>query len=409
MTLAKTIRLLSILTLAAMHTSLVAADPVQPAPKKFIFPVAPPIAAPNNSVVDKRPLPIRPLLPERVRWRGSISGILSTDACDLPFSEWNILLDGHKQRNVRLDPVPGNRYATRYTIENLEPGTYEVAVRFPPGRCAGGRWNPPQKKFTVSEWKSVSGADFRYVWNQVTRKSLQQIAMLVSGFFYDTEIRLNNHGPKRKTKKSYTWYKHNDSYVQLNQAAGGRRVTFTIDPLNVQPWRFYVHDINLQNVRASAEGGRLKLSFNFEGRGPEIKGQCAGGGAKDAACVLGRDDSTPDAEITGRGGTFGVEVLLRPVLRAGSLSYGPVESRFRGQLQVQGICNIGVDVCNAITGYKSRFYSLVNGALRNALNDDRLRDLLARELRPVLDSWGVGRIVELRTEGDTLVITHRRI
>lgn len=57
-----------------------------------------------------------------------------------------------QQRNVRPEPVPGNRFATCYTIENLEPGTYEVAVRLPPGRCAGGRWSPPQKKFTLGEW-----------------------------------------------------------------------------------------------------------------------------------------------------------------------------------------------------------------------------------------------------------------
>lgn len=213
--------------------------------------------------------------------------------------------------------------------------------------------------------------------------------------FQGTKVHLNNYGPRHGN----SWYKGNDSYVELPASLGGAKQQFSFPVKNVKPFRFYMNDVNLASIQVDPSQGRLAISFNFESNNTEIKGRCA------PYCPLGSDSSAPDIQMN----NATASVFLTPSVRNGSISFSQVESDFTANIQAQGACDfIGLrTVCNAITDYKSEIKNSAKNAIQNAVDSDSIRNEIAQKMRLKLLSHGVREVVSVEVLSNILVIKHR--
>lgn len=229
------------------------------------------------------------------------------------------------------------------------------------------------------------------------------ISTLVNNAVQGSQLHLNNFGPKHGN----SWHKPNDSYIRLSQPLGGTEHRFNLPEKTVDldcgtfcpdlgTGRFYVQDWNLQTVQVAWQRPQFKLSLLFESNGREIKGFHTG------SVSLG-DNGLPDANID----NARLDVLIKPVVLNGRLTYQVVSTDFNANIQATGACNVfGIDICKRFFDYKGELTSQVESQVRSRLNDPALRDRIGTVIQPVLTQFGIGTVTKVSVNGDNLVIRH---
>lgn len=223
------------------------------------------------------------------------------------------------------------------------------------------------------------------------------VAGLVEATAQGTQMHLNNHGPRRGN----SWQVANDSYVRLPSILGGGEYRFNI-PEAVRDldcgWacpdlgdaKFYVNDVNLDQVQLKWQNPTFKLSLFLESRDREIKGH-----------NTGRLNIVPDLEMN----NARLDVYVKPIAWNGRLSYSVVKTDFKADMQATGGCNIPkLDVCDWLFDYKDKLATQVKNQVLTRLNDPALRDRVADAIQPELQRQGIGQVTRVKTSGNDLII-----
>ena len=219
---------------------------------------------------------------------------------------------------------------------------------------------------------------------------------LVKSKFNGLKIHLNNYGSRHGT----SWYKGGSSYVTLPPALGGSHHAFSLSPINKFPFRYYINDVNLQSINVTTSKNRFLLQLKFEDRGTEIKGRCAGKGAKRYLCVKGSDRSAPDVQMN----QALASVYLTPSVRNNSLSFSTVSTNFNAKIRVGKTCRKLGSLCTSVFDYKSYIKKEVNKALKKVIDKNSIRDKIASTLRNELAKKGIQKIVGVRIQGNKLIV-----
>jgi hypothetical protein len=255
-------------------------------------------------------------------------------------------------------------------------------------------------------YKAGSGKSWQSVQEEYTGTSpiIKEINIPFAFFanemqsaFQDTKVHLNNYGPRHGN----SWYKVNDSFVELPAVLGGAKQNFSFPVKNAFPFRYYMKNVNLSSIQVNSSQGRLAIEFNFESNGKEIKGRCS----NSYLCVLGSDLSAPDVQMN----NAKASVYLTPAARNGSISFSQIASDFTADIQAQGACNvIGISyVCNALTDYKHDIKNSAKQAIKNAVDSDSIRNKIAEKMRLKLVSYGIRDVISVDVLSNILVIKHR--
>lgn len=335
-----------------------------------------------------------------------------------------------------IDIDPGNDFQWRYKQRiplNEERTITETTVtpKMRPGVCAG-EWEPAAANLRLSHLVSAKEQNFDYdVGQQEFRTSVSALLSLLDSAFRGMEVRLNNYyGTRSDGEYEYgdgssykgTWHKPWDSHLTLPDGLGGHSERFNIPEQRQGRRRFYVRDINLQDISVDTAGGAFELEFRFESGGKsEIKGHCLvarsiGDGFRD--CIVGSDKGAPDGQIN----HMVWRIQLTPARYLGDLAYSDVDVEVEADVQAGGVCSraggagishtagspapIPVDMCDIVWDYKDQIRNQARDTLRAILQRDDTRRQIADGLRPTLDSFGIGEIREVRLEGGELIISH---
>ncbi len=353
---------------------------------------------------------------------------LSTTKKTQPTNKKRVSLPGTKRLNIakpntaRSLQVPVLKTAP--TISSLKAGTQSNKVRRTPVVFPKGVQGPGIKNSSgVKKGSLLGGSGFVPAQSVSAGSSSNIVGGLVSGgeytgtedlikeinipfaffaiemqsAFQGTKVHLNNYGPRHGN----SWYKGNDSFVELPAALGGVKKQFSFPVKNAFPFRYYMNNVNLSSIQVNTSQNKLAIEFNFESNGKEIKGRCS----NSIKCILGSDLSAPDVQMN----NTKASVYLTPSARNGSISFSQVESDFTADIQAQGACDvIGISyVCNALTGYKSEIKNASKQAIQNAVDSDSIRNEIAEKMRLKLVSYGVKDVVSVEVLSNILVIKHR--
>jgi hypothetical protein len=335
-----------------------------------------------------------------------VSGEIRIDNCAISHGLQTAVRILDNGRRIDMGQVSFERVAdefssaTRYTIKGLPVGTHSLSVELTPTyqrECAGGTWLPAVQRVAIKSVFSGRGrADFHYRRDFLDRSILGSlITAQVQNLFAGTQMRLNNHGPQR----GRTNHIANDSVIQFPASLDNRSIRFDIPEFRSDPYRYYVQDINLRSISTRISGEYLSLTLRIEGDGPEFRGYCVTG---NLACLPGRDDSAPDIQWQR---DPRIEILLRPIAREGSITFGEVQVRVHGDIQAGGVCSI-IDLCHLATHYEREIQRAIANNLRAFLNQTSVRRMVARGLRPVLDAIDIGHVMTAELRGGQLVVSY---
>ena len=333
-------------------------------------------------------------------FHNEIRGSLLMSGCS---SRPSLLVNGRRVPggHLRLTRIRGG-YSYRLRLSWMT-AMRSVSIRpvVSSSRCRG-RWNPAVRTVRISSPRMRRAIDFRFVGRTVTppptriiRISMASLTRLLTGTFRGMQIRINNYGRRHGN----SWHKPRDSWVQLPRRLGGRRQVYTITEYRSGPYRYYVRDVNLNRVWFDHNRNHLRMNLEFESRGTEIKGRCAG---HIILCAVGSDKAAPDVQMN----RAKVTISMRPrVTRDGrSITYGDLHVRFRARIQAQGVCRAGpVDICYVITKYKREIPRQVENAIYQSLNSNALRQQVANAIRRILPR-NMGRIMSAYISGNNLIL-----
>ncbi len=166
------------------------------------------------------------------------------------------------------------------------------------------------------------------------------------------QVRINNLTNRDfefTSDNTFKWYKPNDCSFRIGTGAFVLDTTFDLKPFRLEPMTIYIQDFNKRNTVVSAEAGKIKVRVNFEQDGLEIKTNCI--------------DNFGCAGIGNPNFNFinpAIEILIRPVVVGGRISYDNAEVRLFGSLSHDGV-NLSIEAVKAVLGL---FNFEVNNELR---------------------------------------------
>lgn len=222
---------------------------------------------------------------------------------------------------------------------------------------------------------------------------------LIKNKFNGLKIHLNNYG----SRDGNSWYRGNSSYVKLPSSLGNKKYSFSIDPINKIPYRYYINDINLKSLKVSTSGNRFALKFAFEEDGTEIKGRCATNNyLKKGLCIKGSDASAPDVHIS----KAVASVFLTPSIRNNSISFSTVATDFKANIRVGKTCQRLGSLCTSIFDYKSYIKKEVRKSLKKIIDKNSIRNKIASSLRGELLKVGIKKIISVQIKGQLFIIRY---
>jgi len=227
---------------------------------------------------------------------------------------------------------------------------------------------------------------------QQRRIPMIQVIGILNSTFRGTRLRLHNFRPSRGPRGP--WHLPNASRLTLGPNLGGRTINFTIPEFASGRTRYYINDLNVTAVAVHQHHTAIQITLFFEGNGVEFKGMCAGG---PMTCPVGNDSSRPDGHFDdGR-----LRITLMPAALNGSVSYDRVRVSLDGRFSIRGIGAPFSRFFDRIAKVK------VQNVARQQLQQLPPRQAVARALRPLLDSYGVGQVVMVFIHRNDLVVIHR--
>lgn len=326
-----------------------------------------------------------------------------------PLSAFYFKINGRRTNpaSVRFSNIGGefsNRYHFKITT-HLRERNFTITPAFNSSYTAHGQWNPRNNHIRMPVSKSVRGLVFR--WREPTHTTfiLKDVILAeIRSVLGDLSIHLNNHGAKHPDSVHNRSWQNNDSYIAFQ----GRNIPLILPEVYSKIARhhyyYYVNDFNLKNIDVSTERGMIRLAFNFEDQGPEVKGHCLIKRRKNlggwSACPLGSDKGAPDIHLTHP--TF--VALVQPSAVGGSISFGDIDIRYTGGVRVNG----------ALRPLSRLATEMMRKAVRKGLTDmisrGPLRGQIATNIRHTLDSHDsldVGYVTSVHLDGRNFVVTSR--
>jgi hypothetical protein len=242
-------------------------------------------------------------------------------------------------------------------------------------------------------------------WVEATNRQTVSTARVVGSIvlaLQGLKIHLNNHGPQHPDPMHDRSWQHNDSYIEFQ----GTRFSLALQEIGKKVARhyyyYYVNDFNLSRVEVSTERNLIRIAFNFEDQGPEVKGHCLIKRAKKfggwSACPVGSDQAAPDIHLTHP--TF--VAYVQPVAVGGSISFGDIDIRYTGAVQVNGVGRL-------ISPMATRLMrDAVQTGLSAMISRGTLRSEIGTGIRhQVLDGMHIGYVTSVRLDGDNIYVTSR--
>jgi hypothetical protein len=318
--------------------------------------------------------------------RTTITGALRFVDCNAGLGDVTVSAGG---RTAPAQADPSDEFRFRYTITGLPAGTHAVTPQLAAGKCRGGAWTPATRSVRLDIASTVASQDFEYrVPRQTRRVGGPLLASLIQGAFAGTVIHLNNYGPRHGN----SWHVPNDSFIRLGAGVGGGELRFSLTEVRAAAGRrYYVHDLNLDRLLVRPETGAIKMIFEFESVGTEVKGRCS----DNITCFGASDDAAPDFEIN----SSRLEISLTPVRHAtGGVTFGPVDARFFAAVDGRGLGELVEGIVERDTR------TAIQNTARNSLDQPGVRDRVATALRPVLEGVRITGITAVRMDGRDLVI-----
>jgi len=316
-----------------------------------------------------------------------------------------------KINGLRVNPASvkfgniGGEFSNRYHFKittHLRGRSFTLAPTFNASYTVHGQWNPRDNVIRMPVSKSVRGLVFR--WHEPVHTS-SIASSLVLGLIDSTlrglKIHLNNHGAQHPDSVHSRSWQHNDSYIEFQGTRIGLIQNEIANKIANRHYYYYVNDFNLHNVDVSTERGMIRLAFNFEDQGPEVKGHCLvkrkkwlGGWS---VCPIGSDKAAPDIHLTHP--TF--VALVQPSAVGGSISFGDIDIRYAGGVRING----------ALRPLSSLATEMMRKAVGKGLADmvsrGPLRGQIAANIRHTLDSLHVGYVTSVHLNGGNFVVTAR--
>ena len=212
-----------------------------------------------------------------------------------------------------------------------------------------------------------------------------------------SEVRLNSFG----SQNGYSWHRANDSYVRLF----GFWQPFNLPELTARAGKFnYAYNVNnitSRNLRLTPQGNAFELTMVFQTNGSAIKGMCRGpSGLRN--CIINKDNAAPDVSWNNPH----IKVRLVPEVHNGGLVLRATQVTVGGEFNVGGICNlIGQGFCNSLLGHRERIRREVETAVLASLNNNNVRQTVARHTRQGLSRLGVGPLRSVTMSGNQVTMT----
>ncbi len=326
-----------------------------------------------------------------------------------PLAEFYFKLNGRKipAAYVHFTPL-GSEFSNHYRFKismTARDGSYTLEPAFNPGYRVRGQWNPRNSIFRIS---ALSGRNIRnksYRWIEATGHqsiATRDVLTQIRGVMRSMKIHLNNYGPKHPDSRHNRSWQNNNSYIRFQGNDYSIGLWEVGKKINRHHYYYYVNDFNLSNVDVSMERNLIRLAFNFETQGAEIKGHCLIKRAKIlggwSACPIGSDKGAPDINLTHP--TF--VVYVQPSAFSGSVSFGGIDVRYTGGVRVNGVGRILSPLLTTM------MRKAVKQGLTALLSRSSLRQDIARAIRSqLLDPFRIGYVTSVRVNGNRLEITYR--
>lgn len=332
-----------------------------------------------------------------------------------PLSVFYFKLDGRPvtPADVHFSNIGGefsNRY--HFNIKTLsrasttgQSGAYTLEPSFTPAYSIHGQWNPRNTVFRITPVNRVA-RNIVFRWVEATNRQTVSTALVVAqirGALRGLRIHLNNHGPQHPDTVHDRSWQHNDSHIEFQ----GGNFPLALQEIGKKVgarhyYYYYVNDFNLSNVDVSTERNLIRIAFNFEDQGPEVKGHCLIKRAKKlggwSACPVGSDQAAPDIHLTHP--TF--VAYVQPVAFDGSISFGDIDIRYTGGVHVNG-------VAAPISGIATQMMrNAVQSGLSAMISRGLLRSQIANVIRQqVLNGLHIGYVTSVRLDGNNIYVTSR--
>jgi hypothetical protein len=322
---------------------------------------------------------------------------------------------GREQGSSRVELVTGNQ-ATEMRVDQWRDGIIDVRV---PANAPSGNGSIRVVKAPLT----AEGAEGRRgrlesnsrafrVFRSITINNATLQAVVAALALGQTQIHLDNG--------------NNASSVDFSAAMaalGASDTTFTIPemrasvpegtriaasillPFGAFPERvkYYVNDIDSNDVSLSIAGGRLVLRIAFESRGPEVKGElkyCDLGVF--GACVTDHwsDGLAPDVQVN----NAVVTVRFTPSESNGRLTFSPATTEFNANFQIGGDWEDWL--VNEVTNYRNQVRPQIEARLNAALNTAAVRTAVGSAFMNALSGLGVTRVNSVSASGGNITIEY---
>jgi len=323
-----------------------------------------------------------------------------------PLSAFYFKINGRRANpaSIRFSNIGGefsNRYHFKITT-HLRGRSFTITPAFNSSYTVHGQWNPRDNIIRMPVSKSVRGLVFRWRESVHTSSIASSLVLgLIDRTLRGLKIHLNNHGAQHPDSVHSRSWQHNDSYIGFQGTRIGLIQNEIANKIANRHYYYYVNDFNLHNVDVSTERGMIRLAFNFEDQGPEVKGHCLvkrkkflGGWS---ACPLGSDKAAPDINLTHP--TF--VVLAQPSAVGGSISFGDIDVRYTGGVRVNGILRVISPLATKM------MRKAIHKGMTDMLSRGSLRGMIAANIRHTLDGLHVGYVTSVHLNGRNFVVTSR--
>jgi len=309
-------------------------------------------------------------------YQGKDFGLVTREKQFNTTQQWIVKRDGNNL--YRIQQKSNGRYVDAHVTQGRD---YEVVTR-------------SYQNNSTQQWI------IKTVESDNSTSKISKIQLPVSIFtniikkrFNGLKIHLNNYG----SRHGNSWYKGNSSYIKLPPFLNNKSYSFSIDPINKFPYRYYINDINLESFNITAKQNRFLIQFNFEEHGTEIKGRCSN---NPILCIKGSDSSAPDIQMN----HAVASVYLTPTVRNNSISYSNVSTKFKANITVGKTCKALGSLCTSIFDYKSKIKQEVEKSMQILLDKNFIRNKIASAIRGELSKHRVKKIISAKIQGDMMII-----
>ncbi len=227
------------------------------------------------------------------------------------------------------------------------------------------------------------------------------LASTIQGKLRGTTGKLNTYGPRNGD----SWFKPRDSWIKF--PGDIRRDTMFFDQMQevlISPRRYNYNDINLRSITGRPNGQYLQLSVNWEGDGPEFRGECV----NDVGCMFG----SPTVQLD----NLAIRINVRPFVAGGKLTYDNFDIQVEFSYNYSADCGILSALCTEVfkdpvmnAFFNTRF--MLSRILGEPSTQEQIATALTDGVLTFVRSLGrfpeASQIVDVRDSGNNIIVRCR--